>query len=102
MKQTTAIAIRIGRNAVSMPSKIPGAFRLTGPYLSDRPDGARTEKTVSSSYATARRIRAAWVAEIALIAMGCDPEQAQYEAQDCLETGKRPEQVVDMWLAKRA
>jgi hypothetical protein len=102
MKQTTSIAkaLKIARAAVSMPEKIPGAFRLTGPYRADRPDGARTEKTVAS-YATAQRIRAAWIAEIALVALGCDPEQAQYESQDCLETGKRPEQVVDTWI-KRA
>jgi hypothetical protein len=99
MKQTTAI--RIGRAAVSMPGKIPGAFRLTGPYRADRPDGAGTEKTVTS-YATARRIRAAWIAEIALIAMGCNPEQAQYEAQDCLETGNSVERVVESWMARRA
>jgi hypothetical protein len=91
-------AIKAARSAVSMPEKCGNSYRVTGPWDSACPDGARTEKTCVYR-SSALQLRARWITEIALIASGCDPEDASYRASEADLTGKKPEQIVAEFLA---
>jgi hypothetical protein len=91
-------AIKAARSAVSMPEKSGNSYRVTGPWDAAVPDGARTERT-RPYYRAALQLRAAWITEIALIASGCDPEDASYRASEADLTGKKPEQIVAEFLA---
>ncbi len=81
-----------------MPEKCGNSYRVTGPRDAAFPDGARTEKT-RPYYRAALQLRAEWITEIALIASGCDPEDAADRVFAADMTVKTPGQIVAEFLA---
>ena len=67
--------MQVAQSAVSLPSVTGNNYYVTGPLNSAVPSGARIDK-LRRYYSDALHLRAVWVAEIALIAAGCDPEEA--------------------------
>ncbi len=92
--------MQVAQKAVSLPSVTGNNYYVTGPLNSADPSGERIDK-LRRYYSDALHLRSVWVAEIALLSAGCDPEEAVCRASSAGFDSKTSEKILREFLLTR-